>query len=348
MQRRNAFLHRTIVALAGALTSSAATAAGELADIKACAKLVDRDRRLACFDELAARASATDTTSDVSSSTPPASGAATTPDVFRPRAPGGSRLSRLWELEPEDRREPLTFRPHRDNYVLFANYSRDPNSEPYRPFRAIDPDVELTNVELAFQLGFKMKLVEQAMASPFDLWFGYTQRSFWQAYNSGSSSPFRESNYEPELMAVAPLDLQLLGWRARLINIGLVHQSNGQAALLSRSWNRIYAQVGLERGDFSVLARVWKPVASLEGNEDIEDFFGHGDVYGTYRLGGHEFSLLARANWRTGHGALQASWAFPFTSNIKGYVQLFSGYGDSLINYNVRQQTFGFGVLVAP
>jgi phospholipase A1 len=322
--------------------------ADERGQLNACAKVTDRDERLACFDALV--------TMDRSQPGEPAAGAASPGPMSAtespggsasPAEPGGSRLSRLWELDPGDKHQVLTFRPYRDNYVLFANHSRNPNSQPYVPFRRLAPDAGLSHTEVVFQLGFKMKLVEAAMSSPFDLWFGYTQQSFWQAYNHRASSPFRESNYQPELMVVAPLDLQLLGWRARLINLGFVHQSNGQASTLSRSWNRLYAQAGLERGDLTLLARVWKPVGSLEDNPDIQDFLGHGDLVGTYRWRGHEFSVLARQNWKTHRGALQGSWAFPLKSDVKGYVQLFSGYGDSMINYNARQQTLGLGVLVA-
>ena len=340
---RTMLIHATVL-LTGALSNSAAFATGEWSQLRACAGVPDRDQRLACFDALVADADDAAKSGAVNS-TPPQTGARVEERAAKPV--GSSHLSRLWELDPGDKNQPLTFRPHRDNYLLLANYSRDPNSEPYRPFQQLDPSTKLNKTELAFQLGFKLKLLEQVFASPVDLWFGYTQRSFWQAYNSDATSPFRETNYEPELMAVAPLNVEMLGWRARLLNVGLVHQSNGQAALLSRSWNRMYAQVGLERGNFTVLARLWKPVGSLQGNEDIRDYYGDGDVVGTYRMGGQEFSVLARSNFKTGHGALQASWAFPLKSNVKGYVQVFNGYGDSLINYNASQQTVGLGVLIA-
>ncbi len=263
--------------------------------------------------------------------------------------PARQKMAELWELGSEHKRGSFGFRPHRPNYLLLT-YTQAPNDEPYRPLREwAGDDVHLAKEELAFQLSFKSKLLEQPMGVPMDLWFGYTQQSFWQAANRRASSPFRETNYQPELMAVLPLNFRVLGMDARLLNLGFVHQSNGQAANLSRSWNRLYAQVGLERGDFSVQARAWhrlKEKRHKDDNPDILDYMGHGDLLATWQRGAHELSALGRYNFNTGHGGMQLGWAFPVASNLKGYVQAFSGYGQSLVDYNHGQQTLGVGLML--
>jgi phospholipase A1 len=319
------------------------------ASLRDCAPIADNGARLACFDRLASDGGGQG----------PAAGQPAPPPAMPPGdsaaringPPASSYLAEHWELGADNKRGVFAFRPHRANYLL-ATYTRSPNNAPYRPFRALTPGAHgLSHAELTFQLGFKTKLVENAAGLPADLWFGYTQQSFWQATNRGASSPFRESDYQPELMAVVPTNLDLLGTKVRFLNFGLVHQSNGQVSTLSRSWNRMYVQAGLERGDFSLLARVWKrfdEAAANDNNPDIIDYMGHGDLVGTYRLHGHELSALARRNFRTNKGALQLGWSFPLSGKLSGYVHLFSGYGQSLIDYNYSQKVIGFGVLIKP
>lgn len=319
-----------------------AAAAGELA---ACAAIADDASRLACYDQLAAREQA-----------PPAASAYPAPAMpsalLPPPPPPGppSRLADQWELGEAYSRGVFRLRPHYRTYLLTA-LSSSPNEEPYLPFRDVVEGVdELSPAELAFQLSFKLKFADDPFNVPADLWFGYTQRSFWQAFSSRLSSPFRATDYRPEIMAVFPTDLKLLGLNLRFVNLGFVHESNGQGSTLSRSWNRVYAQLGFERGDFSLLLRRWNRIdedPEDDDNPDIGAYLGKGDVEATYRWGRHEVSLLGRFNSDTGRGGAQVGWAFPLSDDVrrlKGYVQLFSGYGYSLIDYNHAQTVLGVGV----
>ena len=317
--------------------------------LEACGALRDDSARLACYDAAIRRASAASRRVAEAA----AASATTMTAVAEPRpSPAADHsLSRHWELDAKHKRGTFQFVPHRDNYLI-ATYNHSPNEAPYGPFRALATDGNgdgLSHSELAFQLGFKLKLAERPSGLPVDLWFGYTQRSFWQASNRKASSPFRETNYEPEIMAVTPMDQDVLGMKLRFLSFGLVHQSNGQASTLSRSWNRAYVEAGLERDNFTLLARLWKRLPEQESdddNPDITKYMGHGDLVGTYRHGGHELSLMARYNPESHKGAMQAGWAFPINSRLKGYVQYFSGYGHTLIDYNAKQKVLGAGVLI--
>jgi phospholipase A1 len=326
------------------LMATGASRAADMSGMAACAGVADDGERLACYDRASGRPAPMPASSPAPDAAPPA------PDSA-PAAGGGSALSRHWELDEADKRGTFRFRSHNDNYLLLANLNSAPNGAPFRPTNPLSSRSAIgpQHVELAFQLGFKTKLIEHAAGSRGDIWFGYTQQSYWQAYNASASRPFRETNYQPELMAVLPLDLPLGGGlRARFVNLGLVHQSNGQSGAQSRSWNRLYAQLGVERGALALSARLWRRIDSGQDddNPDIVDYMGRGDVSASWRQDGHEISLTARRNFSTGHGALQASWAFPLASGLKGYVQLFSGYGQTLIDYNYAQKTLGLGFLI--
>ncbi len=337
-----------VQAAAQATESAAASALGQ--DLSRCSVIGDASARLGCFDALAKMPPAATpdaaTQAEAKFETKSETAAPATADAAPPESPI-SRTVQRWELDDAAKRGRFAFRSHRDNYLLLANYSNASNDAPFVKFTP--GGIESQHVELTYQLSFKMKFAEQIAGSPVDLWFGYTQQSFWQAYNRAASSPFRETNYQPELMAVLPLHANFAGLDLRYINFGLVHQSNGQTGTLSRSWNRIYTEVGVDRGNFSLAARIWQRLDNTKSdndNPDITDFMGNGDLRATFRENGHEYSLTARHNFRTGHGALQAGWAFPVSRNLKGYLQAFSGYGQSLIDYNYSQKSLGAGVLV--
>lgn len=320
-----------------------------------CSALGDASARLGCFDELTKAATAAtvagNPTTDTTVATAPASASAA-PKAIPPVASANaappetpiSRTEQSWELVPTARRGVFSFRPHHENYLLLANYSSQSNTQPYRELTPAG--LPPKRVEITYQLSFKVKAAEQLAGLPVDIWLGYTQQSFWQAYNRAASSPFRETNYQPEVMAVLPIKKAFAGINLQYVNVALMHQSNGQTGTLSRSWNRMYAELGVDRGNLSVSARLWRRLDNARANNDnpdITDFLGHGDVHAVYRDNGYEYSLTARRNWSTSHGALQAAWAYPITTNLKGYLQVFAGYGQSLIDYNYSQKSIGAG-----
>jgi phospholipase A1 len=325
--------------LAGALLSSAAQASS-------CVSLDDDAARLRCYDREAGRIPA----GPVAGGPPAAAPAA-------PPAPPESAVGRRWELDPGTRQEAFGFRPYRQNYLLPYTHTSAVNTAPYPPTldalagAGLIPSTTLPvdATEAKFQLSFKVKAWEDIVRGRADLWLGYTQQSYWQVYNGDLSAPFRETNYEPEAILAVRTDVDLAGLRWRYLNLGLVHQSNGRSEPLSRSWNRIYAEFGLERGPLAIAVRPWyriKESAGEDDNPDITRFMGHGDLTVSYRAGPHQFGLLARHNFSSGLGGAQVDWSFPLYGPLRGYVQVFSGYGYNLLDYDHRQTVGGIGVLL--
>lgn len=341
------------LALATAVPCAAQTGSATAEALARCRAITDNAARLACFDAAVPAA-------PVAPVAAPA--AAPSHALEQPRAEllaspatGGERslIGDRWGLgaAPDDDRFDL--RAHRPTYLLLGRYSDNVNQSPFTPTRVTPPvDLDLDRTEAKFQLSFKLKLFDlgRQFDMPLSVWAAYTQQSHWQVYNSDNSRPFRETNYEPELFAAVHPDVNVLGWRWRLAALGLNHQSNGRAEPLSRSWNRAVAQIGLERGNMAVIVRPWVRVRennSRDDNPDITRYLGHGDITLFWAPGQHSFSLMGRGNLGSGKGAAQAHWTFPLARRVRGMVQVFSGYGESLIDYNMRQTTFGLGISLA-
>jgi len=261
-----------------------------------------------------------------------------------------SALGKDWELDEPAKKGTFRFREYKPVYILPVHYSNSLNRSPTSPapdHSALAP-MPAGSSDVKYQLSFKTKVWEDILGDNGNLWFAYTQQSQWLLYSQQVSTPFRETNYEPEVIFSLRTDVDLPGgMRWRMLNLGLVHQSNGRILPLSRSWNRVYAQFGLERDNFSLLLRPWLRLPERgndDDNPDIARYMGHGDVLINYSSGENVYSALGRYSAAGGHGALQLSWGFPISHALKGYVQVFSGYGESLIDYNHNQTSIGFGV----
>ncbi|UXZ05402.1 phospholipase A [Moraxella nasicaprae] len=247
-------------------------------------------------------------------------------------------------------------RPHNPMYILPLYFNANPNRHPSTPSQEqVDYNQHQMQIpELKFQLSVKAKAAENLLGTDADLWVGYTQQSHWQVYNENNSRPFRAHDYQPEVFVTQPVKADLpFGGQLRMLGAGLVHHSNGEKDPLSRSWNRAYVMAGMEWDKLTVMPRLWARVADGEGkgkkndNPDIMDYYGYGDVKFLYQLNsGGNISGTARYNPGSNRGALQLDYVHPIDKGISTYVQLFQGYGQSLIDYNKKTTGIGIGVML--
>ena len=203
--------------------------------------------------------------------------------------------------------------------------------------------------ETKFQLSVKKPIAHNLLGLNESLYFGYTQTSWWQLY--APSSPFRETNYKPEVFMMIPYgkkDHTAL----KALKLGFLHESNGQDTPKSRSWNRLYAESYFQVDNLFINPRVWYRIPENEGeddNPDLEDYLGYGDLNFILPYKSHNFKLLLRNNLKfngENKGFTELSWTFPLmnSKNSFGYLQLSNGYGDSLIDYNKDLSRFSFGI----
>lgn len=264
-------------------------------------------------------------------------------------------LSQMYDLDANDPHGILTVREHNPMYLMPVWYNSSPNYAPSSPTRGVALQERFSDqkrIETKMQVSFKSKIAEDLFKSRADLWFGYTQKSDWQIYNQGRrSAPFRNTDYEPEIFITQPVKSQLpWGGRLRMLGVGFAHQSNGQSRPESRSWNKVYAMVGMEWGKLTVIPRVWMRLFDSSGedndNPDLTKYLGYGDVKLQYRLNDkHNFSTTLRYNPKSGYGAAEAAYTFPIKGKLQGVVRGFHGYGESLIDYNHKQSGIGFGLM---
>jgi phospholipase A1 len=245
--------------------------------------------------------------------------------------------------EDEPELDVLTF--HRSNYLL-TGFTRD--------------------TQVKFQFSFKYDLWPSA--GRHTVYLAYTQKSLWDPYDA--SAPFRESNYAPEIF-YAHYHSDLRGQPNRGCGlfseqVGIEHESNGEASDASRSWNRVFVDVQATcygKPLYGLLGvRAWYPIGIQENPKikrtqgygellvglglDEEDAHSNGLVTFAIRKGTsrevRKGSLTVDARWRpTYRRLIGKAWKFaPYV-----WFQLFTGYGETLGTYDspTTSARIGFG-----
>ncbi|MBU1233679.1 MAG: phospholipase A [Proteobacteria bacterium] len=247
--------------------------------------------------------------------------------------------------------QPFTLMAHKPNYILMGAYnSAGYNAKVYQEQFA-DDSITVDDTEAQFQVSVKVPLAAN-LFDMMDIYAAYTNHSFWQLYND-SSAPFRETNHEPEGWLQFNTAWEFFGFTNTANMFGIVHQSNGRGGVLSRSWNRLYANFLVERGNLAFSFKPWYRIPEDDiddDNPDLTDYLGHYELRAAYKWNDHVFSVMSRNNLESGFekGAVELSWSFPLWDYpyLKGYVQYFSGYGESLIDYDNYVNKIGFGFAI--
>lgn len=255
------------------------------------------------------------------------------------------------EQDEENVMNPFTLMAHRPNYILVGAYN-DEGYDSATHDQVFQNDIDYKNYEAQFQLSIKFPLLVNLFGSTADIYAAYTNRSFWQVYHE-DSAPFRETNHEPEAWIQFHPGWKLFGFKNTWNSIGINHQSNGQGDELSRSWNRLFGWFTFERENLAISFRPWLRISEdsdQDDNPDITDYMGHYELLGSCKYKEHVFNLMTRNNLESGfeRGAVELSWSFPLAGYdyLKGYVQWFYGYGESLITYDQRVNKIGVGLVL--
>ena len=225
---------------------------------------------------------------------------------------------------------------HKPMYLLPVTYSKDFSGN---------------HTEVIFQISAKQKLFDT------DFYIGYSQKSFWQLYNRKESSPFRETDYNPEIFYRWTPNVDWLNhWGT---DVGFEHESNGRSLPESRSWNRVYFAPFQAKGQYLVYLKFWYRIpekdktsptdAEGDDNPDIERFYGHAELQLQRQFfHNHLAHLTVKGNVNTGKGSVALNYSIPSGHGSVFYcLNFFSGYGESLIDYNHAITRIGIGVMVA-
>lgn len=271
-----------------------------------------------------------------------------------------SELSRFWELQRGTDCDTFAIRGYRPISLAFV-MSGGVNS-PTATASALPYNHAETKIQLSVRTKVAKGLLKHGEADEDDqdsLWFGYSQQSYWQLFNKDLSRPFRTTDHEPELVYIYPHQIALPGgWNYRLSGVGLVHQSNGLSEPLSRSWNRTYLLGAAEKvlgpeSSLRLQGRIWDRLreSGSDENPGIENYIGRAELNASWQINkANTLGVTLRHSLRSeARGSTRIDWmmapaASPNYTGLRYHVQLFNGYGDSLLDYNRRRNVLSVGL----
>ena len=223
--------------------------------------------------------------------------------------------------------------PYHSNYFLPIAYS---------------PTKKETEIE--FQISLQKLLSYNLFGFNEYISFAYTQVSFWRAY--AYSAPFRETNYIPELFITVPTPNKIDHLsKLKAVQFSIRHHSNGQGGEKSRSWNRLVLATFWQWKNLFLKVEGWYRIPENEDNDDNPDitkYYGYGQIVIKYLYKNDLYGIKLRNNLRIkeNKGAVEFDYFTPIynSETIYWFFKFFSGYGESLIDYDKSVTRISIGV----
>ena len=234
-----------------------------------------------------------------------------------------------------------------------------------------------TVINARFQFSFKYRVVEPRPETDWlrDLYIAYTQTSIWDL--ESVSKPFYDSSYKPTAFFLRERLSETGPWSFVGLQAGVQHESNGRGlgnaptqfgGLIAvpkhpndtRSLNSVYFAPKVRWSDQQsgwFLEAKTRVIGYMQMNEnpDLPNYRGHVEL--TLRGGadrGFQMAVNLRGSPRHGRGSAEFNATWPVTEvrllrwlmspdllhSIGGYAQIqyFNGYGESLLDYDVRRK----------
>ena len=233
-----------------------------------------------------------------------------------------------------------SLKPHAATYFLLASYK---HGEPY-------PDTNghpAKQLETEFQISLKFNYASNLFGFGEIYSIGYTQKSFWQLYSD--SAYFRETNYNPEAFVTFPIHNIVSIDYLKAVRLSFEHQSNGRGGAQERSWNYLSSSFYFQYKAIFAEVKLWHRLPDpTDYNPDLLEYLGHGHLQFMLPYRQHLAKLLLRSSFH-GKSAVEVNYSHPVfgRDDLFVYLKAFSGYAESLIDYNHKVNKIGLGFSIS-
>ncbi len=197
-----------------------------------------------------------------------------------------------------------------------------------------------------FQVSIHQRLVKSVLPFNTFLMLTYTQKSFWNIYES--SAPFADINFNPGFLLGKVLvhNNQLRG----MASLSFEHESNGKDSINSRSWNYFVLSTNYFFNIYlSGQAKLWAGWAG-NANKDLYKYRGYGLIALNYRSLHDKFwmSVVLNPCSKALNTQVELSFKMSPKANQYFFLQWYNGYGESLLEYNQYSSMIRVGICLKP